>query len=85
MGGFVYESLGNYVQIMKSLLAPDFRYLLNVTQYTPDEFFSGPPRNVPRELIEQFFVKIFRHFPNVINVFINFNLSLLVFLGWPAL
>ncbi|XP_042229343.1 probable thiopurine S-methyltransferase isoform X2 [Homarus americanus] len=44
-----------YVQIMKSLLAPDFRYLLNVTQYTPDEFFSGPPRNVPRELIEQFF------------------------------
>ncbi|XP_045608334.1 thiopurine S-methyltransferase [Procambarus clarkii] len=49
------EDRKSYAQIIKSLLAPDFRYLLNVTQYTPNERFSGPPGNVPTELVEQLY------------------------------
>jgi len=40
---------------MKSLLGQDFRYLLAVMHYTPHEGFSGPPRNVPNEVVEQLY------------------------------
>ncbi|XP_071529319.1 thiopurine S-methyltransferase-like [Panulirus ornatus] len=52
------EDRKSYVSILKSLLASDFRYLLSVTQYTPNENFSGPPRNIPTELIEELFGEI---------------------------
>lgn len=47
-----------YSELMKSLLAPEFRYLVNITQYTPNEKFSGPPRNVPTKLVQDLFGKL---------------------------
>ncbi|KAK8737722.1 hypothetical protein OTU49_004208 [Cherax quadricarinatus] len=49
------EDWKGYAEIMKSMLASDFRYLLSITQYTPNELFSGPPSNVPTEVVEQLF------------------------------
>lgn len=49
------EDRERYSEIIKALLVPDFRYLINITQYTPNEKFSGPPRNIPTELVEKLF------------------------------
>ncbi|XP_042876924.1 thiopurine S-methyltransferase-like [Penaeus japonicus] len=49
------EDRERYSQFMKAVLAPDFRYLVNLMQYRPNEEFSGPPRNVPNELVLQLF------------------------------
>lgn len=47
-----------YAALIKGLLAPEFRYLLNITQYTPNEIFSGPPRNIPTKLVQELFGKL---------------------------
>ncbi|XP_037795468.1 thiopurine S-methyltransferase-like [Penaeus monodon] len=44
-----------YAELMKSILSSDFRYLVNLTQYTPTENFNGPPRNVPTALVQKLF------------------------------
>ncbi|XP_068225240.1 thiopurine S-methyltransferase-like [Palaemon carinicauda] len=49
------EDRGRYANFIKSVLAPDFRYLLSVVQYTPTPEFSGPPRNIPTELLQKLF------------------------------
>lgn len=47
-----------YSQFIKSVLASDFRYLVNLVQYKANELFSGPPRNIPNELVLQLFGKL---------------------------
>ncbi|CAL4173497.1 unnamed protein product, partial [Meganyctiphanes norvegica] len=49
------EDRKKYSTLMKSLLGSDFRYLVAVMHYTPHEGFSGPPRNVPNETVQQLF------------------------------
>ncbi|KAG0706994.1 Thiopurine S-methyltransferase [Chionoecetes opilio] len=49
------EDRERYAELMRDLLAADFRYLMTITQYTPNELFSGPPRNIPTELVEKLF------------------------------
>merc|ERR1739838_910259 len=49
------EDRKKYSTLMKSLLAPEFRYLVAVMHYTPHEGFSGPPRNVPNEVVEELY------------------------------
>ncbi|ROT77365.1 thiopurine S-methyltransferase [Penaeus vannamei] len=49
------EDREKYSQFIKSVLAPDFRYLVNLVQYKANELFSGPPRNIPNELVLQLF------------------------------
>ncbi|XP_045110615.1 probable thiopurine S-methyltransferase isoform X2 [Portunus trituberculatus] len=49
------EDREKYAQMIKALLAPDFRYMISATQYTPNEGFSGPPRNIPTALLEKLF------------------------------
>eukprot|EP00088_Acartia_fossae_P043231 TRINITY_DN4551_c0_g1_i5.p1 TRINITY_DN4551_c0_g1~~TRINITY_DN4551_c0_g1_i5.p1 ORF type:complete len:450 (-),score=92.03 TRINITY_DN4551_c0_g1_i5:1172-2521(-) len=43
-----------YVQIMKSLLGKDFRYILNGYEYD-DNVFQGPPRHLPRDQVFNLF------------------------------
>ena len=47
---------------MKAVLNDDFRYLLSTFHYTPNEEFSGPPRNVPVKLVESLFGKFYSSF-----------------------
>ncbi|XP_066959611.1 probable thiopurine S-methyltransferase [Macrobrachium rosenbergii] len=49
------EDRENYAKLMKSVLAPDFRYLASIVQYTPTEKFSGPPRTIPTELLQELY------------------------------
>ncbi|XP_063872736.1 thiopurine S-methyltransferase-like isoform X3 [Scylla paramamosain] len=49
------EDRERYAKVIKALLAPDFHYMINATQYTPHEGFSGPPRNIPTALVEKLF------------------------------
>ncbi|MPC40763.1 Thiopurine S-methyltransferase [Portunus trituberculatus] len=49
------EDREKYAKVIKALLAPDFRYLISTTQYTPLEVYSGPPRNIPTALVEKLF------------------------------
>ncbi|XP_068225242.1 probable thiopurine S-methyltransferase [Palaemon carinicauda] len=49
------EDRESYAKLMKSILAPDFRYLANIVQYTPNEKFSGPPRNIPMETLQKLY------------------------------
>lgn len=49
------EDRKKYAALLKSLLTPDFRYLLAVMTYIPTESFTGPPRNVPPALVEELF------------------------------
>ncbi|KAK4308155.1 hypothetical protein Pmani_020123 [Petrolisthes manimaculis] len=49
------EDRKKYAALMKSLLTPDFKYLLSTLVYTPTESFNGPPRNVPTELVEELY------------------------------
>lgn len=44
----------NYVNIMKSILAKDFRYVLNGYEYD-DTIFQGPPRHLPRDQVFNLF------------------------------
>ena len=53
----IYEADRNaYVEIMYSLLTPDFRYILNVYEYE-DEVFKGPPRACHRQEVTRLFSK----------------------------
>jgi len=44
----------NYVKIMRQLLGPEFRYVLNAYEYD-DTLFQGPPRNLPRDEVFNLF------------------------------
>jgi len=43
-----------YVQVMRQLLGPQFRYILNAYEYD-DTLFQGPPRNLPRDEVFNLF------------------------------
>lgn len=49
------EDRKKYAALLKSLLTPDFRYLLATIVYPPDERITGPPRCVPPALVEELF------------------------------
>ncbi|XP_064080953.1 thiopurine S-methyltransferase-like isoform X2 [Macrobrachium nipponense] len=49
------EDRERYARLIRSVLAPDFRYLLSVVQYEPTPEFSGPPRNIPTNLLRELF------------------------------
>lgn len=53
------ENRRAYAAMMKTLVEPDFRYLLDVLHYN-DWYCSGPPRNVPPELIEDLYGDCFQ-------------------------
>jgi thiopurine S-methyltransferase len=44
----------NYINIMKSLLGKEFRYVLNAYEYD-DTVFQGPPRHLPRDQVFNLF------------------------------
>jgi len=44
----------NYVKVMRQLLGPEFRYVLNAYEYD-DTLFQGPPRNLPRDEVFNLF------------------------------
>lgn len=44
----------NYVQLMKSMLGKEFRYILNAYEYD-DTLFQGPPRHLPRDQVFNLF------------------------------
>jgi len=43
-----------YVNVMRNLLGPEFRYILNAYEYD-DTLFQGPPRNLPRDEVWKLF------------------------------
>jgi len=46
----------SYIAVMKNLLSPEFRYILNAYEYD-DTMFQGPPRNLPRDEVFNLFEK----------------------------
>ncbi|XP_076031822.1 thiopurine S-methyltransferase-like [Oratosquilla oratoria] len=44
-----------YAALLKSLLKPKFHYLLSVMKYEPTAAFSGPPYNIPLNLVAELF------------------------------
>lgn len=56
-GTITEEEQKLYIQTMKRLLAPNFRYLLLVTEFD-DKLWTGVPFSQPEEKVRQYFGKL---------------------------
>ena len=52
---YPYPPYPRYALIIRRLLRPHFRYLLNNFQYRPIDKFQGPPYAVPNYMVHQLF------------------------------
>jgi len=54
LGAIAVHDRQPYMNLMRTLLGPEFRYLLETYEYEDTEF-DGPPRNLPRDVVFNLF------------------------------
>lgn len=72
---FIYFLFFRYAALIKNLFAPEFRYLLEIFWFTPNENYNRTPRLVPSELVKELFGKLLPNFLDNTKNLLNINNS----------